>query len=202
MKSTNRRCAQCKKKIKAEDALIGGLRAFCSYEHLAAYQTSERGKKVIDTAVKKERRQQDSVRRERLKTRGEYMREAQAAFNAYVRWRDRSDPCISCGVHVRGDLYGGNIDAGHYLARGSMVGSSLRFHLWNTHAQCVKCNRYKAGAVGDYRVGLIWKIGHEKVEWLENNDHKPEFSIEYLKRVRDIFRRKLKTKMKLNSQKC
>lgn len=202
MNSTNRRCSYCKKKIKVEDALIGGLRAFCSFEHLKAFSASDSGKRSIDSSIKKESNRELQNRREKLKTRGQWMREAQAAFNAYVRYRDRNNGCISCGKKHYGDQYGGNVDAGHYLSRGSGKGSPLRFHLWNTHLQCVKCNRYKSGAVADYRVGLIWKIGHEKVEWLENNDFHPEFSIAYLKRVRDIFRKKLKTKMKINSQKC
>src|SRR5690348_10422434 len=35
--------------------------------------------------------------RERLKTRRDYEREAQRAFNAWIRARDEGQPCISCG---------------------------------------------------------------------------------------------------------
>lgn len=202
MKSTNRRCTNCKKKVPSVDALIGGLRAFCSFDCMRAYTSSDRGQDAIKAQKEKEVRSDLRRIREKHKSKGQWMREAQAAFNSYVRWRDRNDPCISCSKHVRGDLYGGNIDAGHYLSRGSSAGHYLRFNLWNTHAQCVACNRYKNGAVGDYRVGLIWKIGHDKVEWLENNNHHVDYSVEYLKRIKSIFTRKLKTKMKLNSQKC
>lgn len=202
MKSTSRRCANCKKKVPAVDALIGGLRAFCSFDCMRSFTSSDRGQEAIRTQKEKQVRADRRIFREKSKSRGQWMREAQAAFNAYIRWRDRNDPCISCGKHVRGDLYGGNIDAGHYLARGSNKGHFLRFHTWNTHAQCVHCNRYKNGAVADFRVGLIWKIGHEKVEWLETQNHHVDYSVEYLKRIKSIFASKLKIKMKINSQKC
>ena len=38
----------------------------------------------------------------------------------------------------------------------------------------------------------MWRIGYEKVEWLENNDHEIEYSVEYLKRIKRIFTKKYK----------
>ena len=133
-----------------------------------------------------------------MKTKGVLMREAQTAFNAYVRWRDRQlyGKCISCNSHLSFEHFGGKCDAGHYLSRGSSAGHKLRFHLWNTHAQCVKCNRFKNGAVGDYRVGLIWRIGHDKVEHLERGEHDVEYTAEYLRRIKKIFTKKLSRRLK------
>lgn len=196
MKTKSRRCALCKKKVSSDGAILGGLRAFCSYDHLRDFQSSERGKQMITKEITKERNQDHAKRKEKLKTKGEWMREAQTAFNTYIRWRDRNQSCISCGHHLSHDTYGGSTDAGHYIARGSSQGHLLRFHAWNCHAQCVKCNRFLGGNYSQYRTALIWKIGHEKVEWLENHDHNVEYTIDYLKRIKEVFTRKLRIKKK------
>jgi len=83
---------------------------------------------------------------------------------------------------------------GHYRSVGSAP--HLRFHLWNAHKQCVKCNRYLSGNVADYRVGLIWKLGHTKVEWLEKQDASKNYSIDDLKRIKRIFTKKLRMRQK------
>lgn len=154
------------------------------------YVRSPQGKKTRQRALKADLRE----RKEKLKTRGEYMKAAQASFNKYVRERDRlaGRRCISCDKYLSYNKNGGETDAGHYLSRGSSAGHSLRFHLWNVHSQCVTCNRFKQGASAGYRVGLVWRIGYEKVEWLENHDHEVDFSIEYLKRIDRIFKKKRK----------
>ena len=118
------------------------------------------------------------------------MKEAQAAFNAYVRARDKDDACISCGNYVLGDQIGGGWDAGHYRSTGSAP--HLRFHLHNCHKQCVKCNRFLSGNVAEYRKGLIKKIGIEKVEALEsmNQVESMRFNKNQLTRMKKIFSKK------------
>ncbi|WP_244637019.1 recombination protein NinG [Pantoea agglomerans] len=39
-------------------------------------------------------------RRERLKGKSEWNREAQAAVNKFIFWRDYGDPCIACGKEM------------------------------------------------------------------------------------------------------
>jgi hypothetical protein len=129
-------------------------------------------------------------RKQKLKTKSDYLKEAQAAFNAYVRARDKDDACVSCGNYVLDDQIGGGWDAGHYRSTGSAP--HLRFNLHNCHKQCVKCNRFLSGNVAEYRKGLIEKIGIEKVEALEamnavENTGKKE---EYLIRIKKIFTKK------------
>jgi hypothetical protein len=186
MKAANRRCKQCRKKVPAESAFVTQLRAFCSFDCLQAFTKSEKGTQVIE----KQRKSQDRERKEKLKTRSDYMKEATKAFNAYVRARDDEDACISCGNYTLDDLYGGGWDAGHYRSTGSAP--HLRFNLHNCHKQCVKCNRFLSGNVTEYRKGLIRKIGIEKVEALEsmNEVQSQRFSVEYLKRIKKIFTKK------------
>lgn len=193
MKSTNRRCSHCRKKVATEDAIISHLKAFCDYSCLKEF-TAKNAKKIQDN-VRKQKRQEDKVKKEKLKTRGDWTKEAQSAFNAYVRFRDRNDGCISCGRHVDNSGIGGNWDAGHYRSTGSAP--HLRFHLWNCHKQCVKCNRYLSGNVADYRVQLIWKLGHDRVDALEKMCGPKHYSVDDLKRIKNIFTKKLRVKQKL-----
>lgn len=158
------------------------------------FTKSEQGKKAIRKSIERQDRQDRARVREKQKTRSEWIREAQTAFNAYVRWRDRHEGCISCGTHSP-QKFGGNYDAGHFRSRGSAP--HLRFHLWNVHKQCVKCNRYLSGNVSQFRVALIWKLGHEKVEYLECLQSTNEHDINYAKRVKSIFTRLLKHRKKL-----
>ena len=158
------------------------------------YTKSESGKKTVRKAIERQDRQDRAKVREKQKTRSQWLAEAQSAFNAYVRWRDRHNGCISCGSRAE-NKYGGNYDAGHFRSRGSAP--HLRYHLWNVHKQCVKCNRFRSGAVSEYRVSLIWKLGHEKVEYLETLQSTKEHDIDYAKRVKSIFTRLLKHRQKL-----
>lgn len=89
----------------------------------------------------------------------------QRKFNEWCRLRDKDLPCISCGITY------GKRNAGHYKSVGSSP--ELRFEPLNVHVQCEQCNTSKSGNIGAYRVGLIQKIGIEKVEWLEG-PHEPK----------------------------
>lgn len=183
MKSVTRRCTTCRKKVSTEKAIIGALKAFCSYECLSIYTKSERGQKAVQSEYKKDRQ----ARREKLKTRSDRVKEAQAAFNRYVRIRDSKRGCISCGSMPEQKL-GGTMDCGHYRSRGSAP--HLKFDLRNTAGQCVKCNRYLSGAVTDFRIGLIKRWNAERIESLEANNCSRKFSEDYLKRIKSIFSRR------------
>jgi len=181
-----RRCSLCRKKVEAESAVIGSLKAFCSMEHLIEFSRSAAGKKIKQSAEKKVIKET----KERLKTRSDRMRDAQAAFNRYIRARDRGKPCICCG-RSQGDIkHGGAVDAGHYRSRGSAPG--LKFNLFNCHSQLAYCNRYLSGNVVGYRAGLIERIGLDRVERLEQDNSPRRFDAEYLDRVKRIFTKRAK----------
>jgi hypothetical protein len=138
-------------------------------------------------AVKKEKKH-DAVRREKLKTRSDYIKEAQREFNKYVRVRDFGKPCICCGQPLGTRAAGGDYDCGHYRSVGSAP--HLRFDLRNAHAQRKQCNQWGAGRAVDYRVGLIARIGIAKVEAVEADQAPRKHDIEWLKRFTAIFRKK------------
>jgi len=182
-----RRCKLCRTKMPEDQVVMGGIYSFCSWDHLHEYTTTNAAKK---TAKLSYAREQKAVK-ESLKTASDYVKEAQTAFNAYIRARDKGKPCISCGCPQGDPVQGGKFDAGHYRSRGSA--GHLRFNTINCWAQCVKCNRYLSGNVVEYRKGLVQRVGLERVCQLENDNSQLKFTIEYLKRVKKIFnyRRKL-----------
>ena len=130
------------------------------------------------------------ILREKLKTKSEWMREAQTAFNQFIRLRDQlaGHPCISSGQPL--DWSGNNVDAGHYRSRGSAP--HLRFDERNCHAQSKKDNRYLSGNAVDYRVGLIARIGLEAVESLEADQTPKKYTIAELKAIKAHYVAKLK----------
>ena len=180
-----RLCNNCRKKVATQDALMSQLKAFCCYECLKSY-SSKNAEKIIA----KERRVQDRKTKEKLKTRGDWMKEAQAAVNAYIRWRDRDKGCISCGTSLIQESTGGGYDAGHYLSRGAHP--NKRFRLDNIFGQCKRCNRYMSGNVSNMRIGIIQRHSQEFLDRIETCQHNPRIDIDYLKRIKKIFTKRLK----------
>lgn len=130
--------------------------------------------------------------REKLKTRRDYLQEAQRAFNAWVRERDRGLPCISCGRTPDDSrlVTGSYWDASHYRSVGAC--SSLRFDEDNVHAACTTCNRHKSGNILEYRIALIEKIGQERVDRLESAPKHYRWTKEEAIQIRDRYRRRLR----------
>jgi hypothetical protein len=126
---------------------------------------------------------------EALKTVPQLKKEAQAAFNAWVRSRDAGLPCISCGAPPP-DLSGlhAGRDCGHYRSTGAA--DHLRYSPDNAAGQCVSCNQHKAGNVVMYRLGLIARIGLARVEAIENDNTPVKWTREGLREIRDTYRRR------------
>jgi hypothetical protein len=152
---------------------------------------------------KQERLQRDDLRerRERLKGVSEWQKEAQAAFNRYIRWRDYEKDCVSCGgrlQHSGNYMTGSAVDASHYRSRGAA--SHLKFNVFNVHSACTRCNRQLSGNAVEYRIRLIKRIGIERVERLEADSTPRKFDIAYLQRVKAIFTRRAKHYEKLRKR--
>ena len=187
MANAKKKCRSCKEYSLVESGIKVPLGFFCSMDCVV-----EHGKKGARVASDKRKRQTLTKLKESVKTASEWRVEAQAAFNAYIRYRDRDLPCISCDSS--GDHDGGYWDAGHYRSRGAA--KHLSFHQHNCHKQCHKCNRYLSGNVVEYRKRLIMRISSERVDKLENNNDTVKHDITYLRRIKQIFKAKLKLKKK------
>lgn len=161
----------------------------CSPECAKTYAEQQR----IKAALKEKRKQAADIRqrKELIKNRSQWMKEAQIAFNAYIRNRDKGKPCICCGEPLGTESVGGGFDAGHYRSVGSAP--HLRFDERNCHGQRKQCNRYGAGRAVDYRIGLIARIGLAAVEALEFDQEPRKHSIEDLKTIKDHYKAKLKS---------
>jgi len=202
--ANKRKCRHCGDFKK--DFVVYGLMAFCNFDHAASYAYANKSK---GAAIKQKIQRKDlAKRKEALKTRGDWVKEAQVAFNKYIRIRDTEHGCISCDKSrheveaAQGWKVGGCWDAGHFKARG--VKQQLRFNVFNCHKQCKSCNggsgkfSHKAATVDQqYRINLIDKIGLARVEDLEGNNELEKQDIDYLKRVKSIFNRRAKHLIKL-----
>lgn len=133
-------------------------------------------------------RREIKVRKEKLKTRADRLREAQAAVNEYVRLRDAHLPCISCDSSPNDNdlMTGSRWDAGHYRSVGACP--ELRFEPLNIHRQCVKCNRNLSGNAVEYRIRLVQRIGAEKVAWLEGLHAPCKYTVEEIKAIKAKYR--------------
>ena len=139
------------------------------------------GKKAIADRQRKELR----ASQERIKSRSDHLREAQAAFNEFIRLRDAHEPCISCGRHHDGQYH-----AGHYRTVGA--NPELRFHEDNVHKQCAPCNNHKSGDIVNYRINLVAKIGAERVARLEGPHELQKLNIDQIKAIKAHYRAKVR----------
>ncbi|WP_313355033.1 recombination protein NinG [Kosakonia cowanii] len=173
---------------------------WCCPEHGTIYALELRAKEKVKAEAKrikakheaeKADRKRQQAKRESFKTKAQWDKEAQSAFNRYIRIRDEGKPCVSCGNPLIGKsnyLTGSAIDASHYRSRGAA--SHLKFNVFNVHSACTRCNRQLSGNAVEYRIRLIERIGLTRVERLETDNEPRRFDIPYLKRMKSIFSRR------------
>lgn len=197
-KPSRRKCKVCGEYFvpKFHDIRI----RWCCPEHGAILAMEEREKEKVKAAAKRIKEQKEAekvgrkrrkAKRESLKSKSQWDKEAQSAFNRYIRVRDEGKPCVSCGnpLIVKSNyLTGSAIDASHYRSRGAA--SHLKFNVFNVHSACTRCNRQLSGNAVEYRIRLIERIGQERVERLESDNDPRRFDIPYLQRIKSIFTRK------------
>ncbi|EJD6581751.1 recombination protein NinG [Providencia rettgeri] len=167
---------------------------WCSQEHkeelaIRIYRTDREKKQK---AFEKQQREKEVKARDKLKARKlavkplkYFTQQAQNAFNAYIRYRDRNEPCISCERFHEGQYH-----AGHYRTTGA--NPELRFNEDNCHKQCAPCNNHLSGNIEKYTPNLIAKIGQERFDILMGFHELPKWKREDYELIRDHYRKKLK----------
>jgi hypothetical protein len=149
-------------------------------------------------AAKKAKREKVQDRREtraalvKLRTVRDWTKLAQAEFNRYIKLRDAFLPCVSCGMTEHKTGYH-KIDgwvASHYRSVGACP--ELRYHEDNVHKACVECNSHLSGNIVEYRIGLLARIGAERLAFLEGPHELKRYRIEELIAIRDTYRAKCK----------
>ena len=192
----------CGKKFKPVRPFQKGCCMDCDYEIAMAAVMKKREQaaaKAKRDAVEqaKQKRRDLRERKAQLKSRNDWVKEAQAEFNKFIRLRDASEPCISCGEVNPPMLHGGQWDCGHYLSVGSHP--ELRFEELNAYKQCKSCNGGAGRYAGknrtvsqQYRENLIQKIGVSLVEWLEGPHDAKHYTIDDLKEITAKYKAKCK----------
>lgn len=136
---------------------------------------------VARKAIADRDRREIQVRKETLKSRADHLREAQAAFNEWIRLRDADRPCVSCGRHHEGQYH-----AGHYRSVGA--NPELRFEPLNVWKQCAPCNTHLSGNLVNYRLSLLQLIGDAQVEWLEGPHSARKYTVDEIKTIKAEYR--------------
>lgn len=169
-------CRECKNKFTPLKPLQYVCSPACAYKRV----TKQRQK-----AEKQRERREHKEAKERIKTKSDWLREAQSAFNKYIRERDKEQPCISCGR-----FHDGQYHAGHYRTVGAHP--ELRFCEDNCHKQCAPCNNHKSGNIVEYRINLSERIGEDRLKWLEGPHAMPNWTIDDIKAIKEQYKQMLK----------
>lgn len=137
-------------------------------------------------------RKELKARKEAVKRQKTLKAEAQAAFNAFIRYRDLSagHNCICCGKPFEPQKPGGSVDAGHWLSRGGAP--HLAFNENNCFAQRKNCNRPGGTTAAAFREGVIARIGLEAAEAVEADKEQRCYRDDDYRRIRDEYRAKLR----------
>lgn len=163
MKST-KKCKWCKEQADKEFGIQTPAGFFCSYAHVIEY-TNDKQRKQREKAqkrVKVERKRGRTVKAKELRTRSDWYNRLGTLVNQYVRWRDRDEPCCTCGTTNPNIKY----DAGHFHTKKARP--DIRFELTNIHKQCsMRCNVHGSGMRNEYEKFIIEKYGAEHLAWLE-----------------------------------
>lgn len=167
---------------------------WCCPEHGAIYAMELRAKEKVKAEAKrikakheaeKADRKRLAEKKQQVKPLSYFIKQAQQAFNEFIRYRDREESCISCGRHHEGQYH-----AGHFRTTGA--NPELRFNEDNCHRQCAPCNNHLSGNLIAYRPALIAKIGQARFDALMGPHEMPKWKREDYIRIRDDYRAKLK----------
>lgn len=180
-KAKLKKCRHCGKKFQPWNS----LQVVCSQYCGSKYGQTTDAQKHRDKAI----RQETLEWRRENKSRGQLLREAQRAFNEYIRERDYGLPCISCGREARNEhLHSNQWDASHYRSVGAAP--HLRFTETNCHKSCKHCNQWLSGNIVDYRINLCARIGENMVLWLEGPHPEQHWSRDDLREIAKHYRRR------------
>ena len=145
-----RKCKVCNQPF---EPTYSSLQRTCTTSSCIVIYASTKKKKVELAEIKE--------RKERLKPLSQWKKELQQVFNEFIRLRDRGKPCISCGRPLQGKY-----DAGHFFSVGSYP--NLRYHEFNVHGQCTRCNQHLHGNLIEYAHNLPTRIGTSQFNELYN----------------------------------
>lgn len=145
--------------------------------------------KTASMELKKERAT-DKARKEALKRIPDLIKDAQVAFNAFIRARDADKGCFVCGEPFPDSQLGGAFDAGHVRSRGSA--GHLRYNEDNCFGECKPCNASFGAKPHQIEAGAIRRIGVKRYEELRCDNTPKKWTREELIAIKLEYRAKLK----------
>jgi hypothetical protein len=186
--AAQKKCKVCRASFVPRSAFAKA----CGPECAQAYAIKDREAKERKQATKERKATREKL--DAMRRKPQLVAAAQKVFNAYIRARDLGKGCISCGKPLTSKP--NTYDAGHYRSVGSAV--HLRFDEQNCHGQCKHCNKHLAGNHVMYRLGLIERIGIERVEILEADQAVRKYTKEALIELASQYRAKTRELLKGN----
>lgn len=194
---TRRKCAACKEQF----VKTRSFQTWCTPECGFAVAAKRLAKAEAKRAAAE--RRADKVKREAMKTRGEWLAEAKLAVQRFRRLEELSKGrgCMSCGrsqqevIGTDGWKPGGAWDGGHFLSKGARPELALEpLCIW---LQCKSCNAGSAKYArkgytvnANFEANLIAQEGQALVDWLKGPHEPKHYDIPDLKAIRDDFRRR------------
>lgn len=181
-------CGNCGKTFMPRSSFHSVCQPYCLLKQINKQEREKKARAKADKA-------KDRATREKLKTIGVLIEEAQESFNAYIRLRDAGKPCICCGRPMELDVLGNpKVNAGHWRSRGAA--GHLRFDETNCHAQRSSCNRPGGAKAGPFREGMIARVGLAEVERLESSNEVEKWDRDTLRQIKTIYRAKTRQLLK------
>lgn len=180
------RCPHCKAKLlegqRIHPECIEG------YAEAEAAKADRKAQREARARAKVDRAK-DRSRRRALETVRELMPKAQKEVNRWARFRDllAGRGCISCGATYR-TAFGGAFDGGHFRSVGSA--GHMRFFTPQIRLQCVRCNRDLGGNTVEFRKGLVALRGAAWVERIESMYWIQKWSVDYLRRLTAVAKKR------------
>lgn len=176
-KKRSRCCKVCKKRFTPTRPLQVVCGFACASKKAVIDKHKQEKKRIKDWSREKKKR------KDKLKSKTQWAKEAQTVFNQYIRKRDEGKNCISCNQPPK------KINAGHYLTTKSHP--ECRYDPDGCHVQCEYCNTYRSGNITLYRIGLVKKIGIDRVLKLEGPHEMPHWTIEDYQDIKKIYKARL-----------
>lgn len=155
------------------------LQAVCSARCAGRYVKEQKKAEAADT----------KARKAAIKTIAELIADAQTAFNAFVRERDKDKGCFVCGRTFE-PVQGKRQHAGHVRSRGAA--GHLRFNEDNCMGECEGCNGPHGAKPHQIKAGAIARIGVERFEALENDNTPHKWQRDELIAIKATYMQKLK----------
>lgn len=164
MANKKRKCKWCKEFVEAESGVKVPTGFFCSHDHMMQWvnDRQQRQRQKEQNKSNKGRKQKRRAKVKELRTRTEWYTKLQTLVNQYVRYRDREEPCCTCG-NINPNI---KYDAGHFHTKKARP--DIRFELTNIHKQCsLNCNVHGSGMRNEYEKFIAEKYGSEHVGYLK-----------------------------------